>query len=73
VNRIAALGEGVEVDGLRLAGALVLAVDRSEDVEAEWDALPDDVAVLIVTPRVARLLRSRLDERPRLLMVVSPE
>jgi vacuolar-type H+-ATPase subunit F/Vma7 len=73
VSRIAALGEAVKVEGFALAGALVLAAEDATDVDAAWTALPDDVAVLILTTRAADRLGERLDERPRLITVVGLE
>jgi vacuolar-type H+-ATPase subunit F/Vma7 len=73
MNRIAALGEAVKVEGFALAGALVLAADGANEVDAAWDVLPEDVAVLIVTPSVEHRLASRFGDRPHLLTVVCPE
>ena len=73
MNRIAALGAAADVDGFALAGALVAVAEDDDDIDAQWDALPHDVAVLILTPRAADRLAGRLDERDRLLTVVMPE
>jgi len=73
VTEIGALGEAAKVEGFALAGALVFTADERSDVEAAWDALPDDLGVLILTPAAADVLDARLDERPQLLSVVMPE
>lgn len=70
--RVAVLGEAVAVEGFALAGALVFVADSAGDVDAAWDAMPDDVGVLIVTPGAEDRLRGRFDERPHLLTVTSP-
>lgn len=73
MTRVAAMGETAKVESFALAGALVFPADVAHDVDAAWDALPDDVGVLIVTPAAAVRLHARFDERPQLLTVVSPE
>ena len=72
MTRVAALGETVKVEGFALAGAVVFVADTAGDVDAAWDAMPDDVGVLIVTLRAEDRLRRRFDERPHLLTVVIP-
>jgi vacuolar-type H+-ATPase subunit F/Vma7 len=54
--RVAVLGEQVAVQGYALAGAVVLAVDDDDAARAAWDALPADVAVVILTRAAARAL-----------------
>ena len=70
--RIAVLGTTEQVEGFALAGALVLAADAADDLDRAWDALPDDVGVLVLTPRAWERLHGRFDERPQLLTTVSP-
>ncbi|HWS46457.1 MAG TPA: V-type ATP synthase subunit F [Acidimicrobiia bacterium] len=72
MSRVAVLGEPALVGGFALAGALVFGVGDHAAIDAAWDALPDDVSVLVLTPRAADRLRDRLDERPQLLTAVSP-
>jgi hypothetical protein len=50
---------------------LIAAAEPDELVRA-WEALPDDVAVVILTPSAHRVLGERLGERPRLLWTVMP-
>ena len=73
MTRIGALGAANQVEGFALAGAVVFVAEEPAAVEAAWRALPDDIAVLVLTPAAAETLRSRLDEQPRLLPVVIPE
>ena len=72
MSRIGALGAAVSVEGFALAGALVFTADEPSDIESAWRVLPDDVGVLILTSVAADHLADRLDERPRLLVVVMP-
>jgi vacuolar-type H+-ATPase subunit F/Vma7 len=73
MTRIGALGAAAQVEAFALAGALVFVTEEGGDIESVWDALPEDVGVLILTPAAAQLLGARLEERPQLLPVVMPE
>ena len=66
---IAAIGEAVRVQGLGLAGVLVLPGEDDAQVRARWSALPEDVAVVILTPRAAQALS---EVGPGPLRVVMP-
>lgn len=55
MSRIAAVGEQHRVEGFALAGALVVATEPG-GVPAAWDALPDDVDVIVLTPAAADAL-----------------
>jgi vacuolar-type H+-ATPase subunit F/Vma7 len=66
---IAAIGEAVRVQGLGLAGVLVLPGEDDDQVRARWSALPEDVAVVILTPRAAQALS---EVGPGPLRVVMP-
>jgi len=72
MRRIGALGASVDVEGFALAGALVFPADDDNVIDAMWDALDDDIDVLILTSIAAERLRLRFDERPLLLTVVMP-
>jgi len=72
MSRIGALGPRDDVDGFALAGVVVLVADDAGAVDAAWDALPDDVGVLLLAPRAADCLATRLSERPELLTLVMP-
>jgi vacuolar-type H+-ATPase subunit F/Vma7 len=54
--RVAAIGERFRVQGFALAGAAVHAAEDAPAVLAAWDALPADVAVVVLTPAAARAL-----------------
>ena len=73
MTTVAALGEDALVEGFALAGAVVFGADDTAAVDRAWDALPSDVAVLILTRRAADRLRPRLAERPSLVITVGPE
>lgn len=74
MGRVAAIGAPVRVDGLALAGVLVLAAESDAEVRARWAALPEDVAVVLLTPQAASALPSDrpADGSPRPLTVVMP-
>jgi vacuolar-type H+-ATPase subunit F/Vma7 len=56
VSRIAVLGEAIRTEPFALAGAFVIAADTPEAVRAAWRSLPDDVAVVVVTPQATAAL-----------------
>ena len=70
MGRVAAIGEAVRVQGLSLAGVLLLPGEGPAEVRASWKALPTDVEVVILTPRARAALGTR-ETGP--LMVVMPE
>jgi hypothetical protein len=51
MGRVAAIGESVRVQGLALAGVLVMPGDDAVEARASWTALPADVDVVILTER----------------------
>jgi vacuolar-type H+-ATPase subunit F/Vma7 len=53
---IAALGEAQRVQGLGLAGVLVLPAEQPDEVRAQWSALAADVVLVILTPRARAAL-----------------
>jgi vacuolar-type H+-ATPase subunit F/Vma7 len=71
--RAAVIGEAVRTEGFALAGALVLPAEDPVEARAAWDALPADVAVLVLTPRAACWLGEAPQSRHDVLMVVMPE
>jgi vacuolar-type H+-ATPase subunit F/Vma7 len=86
VSRVAAIGEGVRVQGFVLAGALVFAAESPAGARDAWRSLPPDVEVAVLTPAVAAWLadalaragsalpaRDALPRRPGVLTVVMPE
>jgi len=50
---IAAIGEAMRVQGLGLAGVLVLPGDDPQQVRSSWADLPEDVLLVILTPSAA--------------------
>lgn len=66
-----ALGESARVSGFALAGVTVLETDE-DGVDSAWDRLPDDTALLLLTPDAASQLEERLSKRERLLWTEIP-
>jgi hypothetical protein len=64
---VIALGEALRVGGFALAAVEVVAAESPEEVVAAWQRLPEDTAVLLLTPMARSALADRLRERPRLL------
>jgi len=56
VSRIAVLGEAVRVEPFALAGAVVAAADTPDAVCDAWQALGDDVGVVVMSPSAAAAL-----------------
>jgi vacuolar-type H+-ATPase subunit F/Vma7 len=70
-GRVAAIGERVRVAGFGLAGVLVQEAENPSAVWDAWRALPEDVAVVVLTPAAAEALgQERAQEWP--LTVVMP-
>jgi vacuolar-type H+-ATPase subunit F/Vma7 len=72
MTHIVALGESDQVQGFALAGVRLIATAEPDELVRAWEALPDDVAVVILTRSAHRVLGERLGERPRLLWTVMP-
>ena len=73
MSRIAVLGEAVRTDAFALAGAFVIAADSPDAVRTAWRSLPDDVAVVVMTPLAADALGDAVaDVRENLLIVTLP-
>ncbi len=70
MSTIAVLGERHRVEGFALAGATVLDAADADSVRDAWKRLPDDVAVVVLTPAAAEALAQVVQERP--LRVVLP-
>lgn len=56
MGRIAAIGESIRVQGLALAGVLILPGDDPDQVRTSWNELPTDVEVVLLTPQAADAL-----------------
>lgn len=72
MNEIGALGAAVDVEPFALAGASIFSAATAADIDAMWDALPADLAVLVLTAAAAEHLGERVQERPHILTVVIP-
>jgi vacuolar-type H+-ATPase subunit F/Vma7 len=73
VSQIVALGESRRLRGFALAGVDVIAADDPASARAAWDALPGDVALVILTPAAhAALEAEELGQPGRRLWVVLP-
>jgi vacuolar-type H+-ATPase subunit F/Vma7 len=70
MGRVAAIGEAVRVQGMGLAGVLVLPGEEPDDVRACWASLPADVAVVLLTPGAAEVIGP--DRLARLTVVMPP-
>jgi vacuolar-type H+-ATPase subunit F/Vma7 len=53
MSRVAAVGDPARLQGLRLAGVLVLPASDAAQARSRWAELPDDVALVILTAEVA--------------------
>ena len=70
MGRIAALGDRHRIQPLAIAGVEAHPAATDDEAIAQWQRLPHDVAVLILTPQAAAALAGRLGERPDLLVTV---
>ncbi len=70
MSTIAVLGERHRVEGFALAGAAVFDAADADSVRDAWARLPDDVAVVVLTPAAAAALEDVVQARP--LRVVLP-
>jgi vacuolar-type H+-ATPase subunit F/Vma7 len=72
MSRVAVLGERARVEGYRLGGAVVLCAEDADEVHAVWSSLPEDIAVVVLTPAAARALGAAGSASQRPLLVVMP-
>ena len=68
---VAAIGEPEMVGGFLLGGARVHRVSGRADARAAWRSLPDDVALVVLSPEAAQAVSDEPDLRTRLTVVVS--
>jgi hypothetical protein len=59
---VVALGEETRLLGFVLAGAVLLPADTGADVVRAWDAVGDDVGLVLLTPAAAAALGARLTD-----------
>lgn len=69
---IAAIGEQALLDGFRLAGVSVFAGSTDEEILNAWTALPQDTAIVLLTPRSAQVLEQVLADPRSPMTVVLP-
>lgn len=81
VGKVVAVGERVRIEGFALAGVLTFPAEEPDGVAAAWQALPDDVAVVVLTPAAAATVTDTVAETatvsairpgPRLTVVLPP-
>jgi vacuolar-type H+-ATPase subunit F/Vma7 len=72
MSHAAAIGDERRLGGYALAGVDVVHADSPADVAAAWDALADDVALVVLTPDAFAVLEQRLPERSGLVWAVLP-
>jgi vacuolar-type H+-ATPase subunit F/Vma7 len=70
MSSVAALGRWTELAGYPLAGVEVFDARTPEAVRRAWDALPNDVAVVLLTAEARRSLPDPLLPRHRLWAVI---
>ncbi len=71
MGSVVALGETHELEGFALAGVEVIVADAADAVSA-WEALDDDVVLVILSPSAAAAVLGELHRRPEVLTVVMP-
>ncbi len=72
MGRVAVIGEHTAVAGYALAGALVLPAEGEDAVRDAWSGLPDEIDVVVLTPRAARALGAARTATLLPLTVVMP-
>jgi vacuolar-type H+-ATPase subunit F/Vma7 len=72
MSRAVAIGARPLVAGYALAGVEVVEAHGPEAVRAAWQAIPDDVALLILTREASQVLTRELEQRPELPWTVLP-
>ncbi len=72
MSTVVAIGEEQRVRGFALAGVGVVAAADETAARAAWEALDDDVGLVILTPAAAHGLREDLASAPRRLWVELP-
>ncbi|GAA1898402.1 V-type ATP synthase subunit F [Actinomadura bangladeshensis] len=67
---IAVIGERARVEGWALGGARAVPADDPEEVRAAWEALDDEVAVVVLTPEAARCVEGERERHPGAVLIV---
>jgi hypothetical protein len=71
VSSAVAIGDARRLAGYALAGALVVPAAPEEAIAA-WESLPEEVALVLLSPDVEPVLAPRLGERPEVVWAVLP-
>jgi hypothetical protein len=71
-GRVAAIGEAARVQGLGLAGALVLPAETAGQARRQWADLPPDVVVVVLTPSASAALDAGRTHGGPLTVVMPP-
>ncbi len=71
-NRIRAIGEPALLAGYGLCGVEILAARTDEETHRAWAGLPQDTAVVVLTPEAARALKRFSADEPAPMTVVLP-
>jgi vacuolar-type H+-ATPase subunit F/Vma7 len=73
LSRVVVLGEAVHIEGFALAGAELTVAETPHEVGRELEALPEDVALVVLTSQAAAsVVASGLSLRADLLTVEMP-
>lgn len=72
MGTVVAIGEAVKTAGFGLAGAIVFECETPAEVRQAWNALPDDVLTVILTPAADEALRATSRREAGLPVVVMP-
>ncbi len=59
MGSVVVLGEAGRIAAFALGGAIVTPADDPEAVRRAWDALPDDVSLVVLTERAAAALQGQ--------------
>lgn len=58
MGTVAVIGEAVKTAGFGLAGAIVFECETPAEVRQAWDALPNDVLTVVLTPAADAALQT---------------
>ena len=72
MGTVVVIGEAVKTAGFGLAGAIVLECETPAEVRQAWDALPDDVLTVILTPAADDALQATAGRAAGPPVVVMP-
>jgi vacuolar-type H+-ATPase subunit F/Vma7 len=72
MGTVAVIGEAVKTAGFGLAGAIVFECETPDEVRQAWDALPNDVLTVILTPAADAALRPHTGRQANPPVVVMP-